>query len=288
MPRSRHDGKVVIVDADAVNRQLLTDVLAREGYEIGQYEAALRRGEQPEFAIINLDVLSGPLDNRLNIARRVRVSWPTTHVVLISTALPRPSIAKEFEHYIWMLAPGNFVDAVLARLDELGGERPRRPCFVIMPFSTGNGSDKDTWTALFETIIRPAVEKSGRYRCSRADPPAGDILGQLISDLLTAEVVIADLTAGKPNVLYELGLRHAEGGITVLISQDKLPFDLGADACISYSPTNDGLEKLRQSLESRIAELGQEIDKNRQDNYVPHVSTYVQTYRKKLRESGHA
>lgn len=109
----------------------------------------------------------------------------------------------------------------------------RKLCFVIMgfgkktDFESGRTLDLD---ATYEAIIKPAAERAG-LRCIRADEvmSSGIIDLEMYEMLLRADLVIADISTGNPNALYELGVRH---GLcphsTIIIKEDggRLYFDL--------------------------------------------------------------
>src|SRR6266481_3601010 len=92
-------------------------------------------------------------------------------------------------------------------------------CFVIMPFSdTHHGTPPNDrkisaaqWTYIYEEWIKRAVESypSSKWRCKRSPAQPGNFVKGIVQDLSTADLVIADLTGQRPNVYYELGIRHA-------------------------------------------------------------------------------
>jgi hypothetical protein len=92
---------------------------------------------------------------------------------------------------------------------------------------------------IYETCIRPAVDAEGGI-CVRADEEeevGGFILKPTFSRLLHSELVIADLTTANPNVLYEVGIRHAARSrhtILIIWNQETAPFDLGFSCPIKY------------------------------------------------------
>ncbi|HYG82830.1 MAG TPA: toll/interleukin-1 receptor domain-containing protein [Pyrinomonadaceae bacterium] len=97
-------------------------------------------------------------------------------------------------------------------------------CFVVMGF--GKKTDYETGRILdlektYRNIIKPAVTEAG-LKCVRADEIAhsGLIDVPTYELLLTAEVVIADLSTSDPHVLYELGLRHAFRPFTTIVISD--------------------------------------------------------------------
>ncbi len=90
---------------------------------------------------------------------------------------------------------------------------PRKVCFVIMGFGkktdyeSGRTLDLD---ATYETIIRPAAADQD-LRCIRADEimHSGVIDTEMYEMLLRADLVVADISTGNVNAVYELGVRHA-------------------------------------------------------------------------------
>jgi len=78
------------------------------------------------------------------------------------------------------------------------------------------------------------------------------IYDQIISEISSANVIIADLSKNNPNVFYELGYAHSLGKIVVPISSDELPFDIAGFPTIFYNK-ND-LSELKKNLKLRIKE----------------------------------
>ena len=82
-------------------------------------------------------------------------------------------------------------------------------CFVVMGF--GKKTDYKTGHTLdldqsYKNMIKPAVEEAG-LECVRADEivHAGVIDKPMYGQLLTADVVVADLSTANANAFYELG-----------------------------------------------------------------------------------
>jgi len=115
----------------------------------------------------------------------------------------------------------------------------RQRCFVIMPFSkTSEEHTEDYWTKHFDSYLKPLIEECPELEAQRSEPLRGDILRQIITDLVTCPVVVADLTDHNPNVYWELGVRQSFKHGTVTIAQygTKLPFDVGAQGTLFYHP----------------------------------------------------
>jgi hypothetical protein len=125
----------------------------------------------------------------------------------------------------------------------------QRRCFVVMGF--GTKTDYATGRKLdlnksYRLLIKPVVEAKG-LACIRADEirHSGSIDLPMYKELLTADVVIADLSTANVNAFYELGIRHAlRPHTTIVISEDKLvyPFDLNHIKITSYTHLGEGIE----------------------------------------------
>lgn len=134
-------------------------------------------------------------------------------------------------------------------------------CFVIGPIGD---SDADVGTRereayehaieLFERVIEPACSAYD-LAVSRADTIAKpwEIPDQVFRELREAFLVVADLTGGNPNVMYELGLRHTTGKLTIQIGErGKLPFDVSVIRTILFKRSEDGLVQARRKLTAAI------------------------------------
>ena len=131
-----------------------------------------------------------------------------------------------------------------------------KKCFVIMPFSSTKSTSAKNWTRIYEKIIVPAVEESGlEFECKRSKATRGNIIKEIVNDLNESELVIADMTDHKPNVCYELGIRHGLTVGTILLAQKREflnIFDLHNYASHVY---NWKTEPGRKNMIKKIREL---------------------------------
>ena len=90
--------------------------------------------------------------------------------------------------------------------------------FVIMPFSEKGGSrTPGFFNEVLKSLITPAGIAAG-FQVGTANRQGSDVIqSTIINELLDADLVIADLTDHNPNVLFELGLRMAEGKPIALV-----------------------------------------------------------------------
>jgi len=74
--------------------------------------------------------------------------------------------------------------------------------------------------------------------------------------VITARVIIADLTDHNPNVFYELGICHALGKDVVLITQDReVPSDVRHIRYLLYEYTPPGMIAFEKALERTLGAL---------------------------------
>ena len=117
----------------------------------------------------------------------------------------------------------------------------KQKCFVIMPISkTSEKHTKEYWTKHYETFIKPLIESEHPLIAERSSPLRGDIVRQIITDLVTVPIVVADLTDANPNVYWEVGVRQSFKHGTITIAEDgtALPFDLGGKGTLFYFPND--------------------------------------------------
>lgn len=124
----------------------------------------------------------------------------------------------------------------------------RKVCFVVMGF--GKKADPESGRVLnldatYNAIIKPAADSAG-LRCIRADEVmhSGIIDTQMYEMLLRAELVIADISTGNVNAVYELGVRHALRPYSTIVmkeEQGKLYFDLNHISTFHYKHLGDDI-----------------------------------------------
>jgi hypothetical protein len=142
-----------------------------------------------------------------------------------------------------------------------------------MPFSeTRHGTPPDErvitkrqWDHIFEHWIKKAVEsfRENPFICARSAAKPGNFIKGIVGDIASADLVIADLTGGRPNVYYELGIRHALRTGSIIITQhlSALPSDLASYFAFEYTYSEKDFEYESQyrafetALHKTIAQL---------------------------------
>lgn len=130
-------------------------------------------------------------------------------------------------------------------------------CFVIMPFD-------GLFKSQYEKVIKPAIETTG-LKAVRGDEVFSKphVMVDLWKSIRESRVVLAELTGKNPNVLYELGLAHAIGKPSIIITRNEndVPFDLKSLRYLFYDP-NDPFwgDNLKLSISDMIKKVLNEKD----------------------------
>ncbi|NTI64155.1 hypothetical protein G6L85_21810 [Agrobacterium rhizogenes] len=116
----------------------------------------------------------------------------------------------------------------------------KKRCFVVGPIGADDSDDRIHADWLLEAIIQPVFDAHfSDFVVERADKISnpGQITTQIITALLEAELVIADLTTLNANAFYEIGIRHTiqKPIIHMFLEGQSIPFDIAAFRSIKFS-----------------------------------------------------
>lgn len=128
-------------------------------------------------------------------------------------------------------------------------------------YSTGRTLDLDK---TYKNIIQPSVVEAG-YECIRGDEiqDSGLIDKSMYILLMSAELVIADISTYNPNAIYELGIRHAVKPYSTIIIKEKegkMPFDLNHTRIFEYIHLGDDIgvdeaHRCQQEMKNLISSI---------------------------------
>jgi outer membrane murein-binding lipoprotein Lpp len=110
------------------------------------------------------------------------------------------------------------------------GATPRaKTCFLASPIGAVGSDTRERSDRVMTYVIEEALTPLG-YKTVRADRinSAGRITTQIVSNIIEADLLIADLTDQNANVFYELAIRHAFDKPYVQLIEDGqvIPFDV--------------------------------------------------------------
>lgn len=124
--------------------------------------------------------------------------------------------------------------------------------FVIMKFK-----DKAMDSA-YEGVIKP-IAKKFKYNPLRIDEvqDSGRISDQILGEIASSAVILADLTGERPNCYYEAGFAHAIGKEIIFTIHKGYPihFDLAGHRFIEWETEDE----LRKQLQKRFRAIRQRV-----------------------------
>jgi hypothetical protein len=139
-----------------------------------------------------------------------------------------------------------------------------KTCFIIGPIGEREDEIRVHADKVLKYIIQPCemLKKLDYGDPIRADklPDPGRITPQIVEKLKTADLVIADLTFGNPNVYYELSLRHALGKRAIHICHEgtRPSFDIVDNRTIFFTFDIARVEAAREELERQITRTNEQ------------------------------
>ncbi|MFP8355293.1 hypothetical protein [Klebsiella aerogenes] len=123
----------------------------------------------------------------------------------------------------------------------------KRQVFVLTPFN-------EVFDDIYEDV--KSIVSSTGIPCTRGDEEikTGNILSHIVQLLLESKIIIANIDGRNANVFYELGIAHALGKKTILISSDlsQVPFDMKTQRILFYTHKSELKDKLLPYLVSSI------------------------------------
>lgn len=128
--------------------------------------------------------------------------------------------------------------------------------FVLMPFKKGLNKRYE--------IIKSVVEKAGMH-AERVDKQfflREGITNRIIKQIESADVLIADLSSGNLNVMYEVGWAHAKSQLCIPLTgkPKRIPFDLKDKRHVIFGNLKDLKTQLARELEALQAEADLSYD----------------------------
>lgn len=133
----------------------------------------------------------------------------------------------------------------------------KEKCFIITPIGDDTDPIRRHIEGIIEAAITPALGEKYEIVVAHRISEPGSITKQVISEIYSAKLVIANITNRNPNVMYELALRHAIGKPVITIAEKgtSLPADIITQRTIFYHNDAKGVLELRDDLKKAESEV---------------------------------
>ena len=142
-------------------------------------------------------------------------------------------------------------------------------CFVLMPIADVHGYEPGHFGRVYEHLLKPAIIAAG-YMPVRADDTVKTdyIVVGIIQKIVESAMVLCDFSARNPNVMYELGIRHAFNKPVVLIRDNKTDkiFDIQGlryaeyDESLRIDSVNKDIGKITSAISETAAITGKDMN----------------------------
>ncbi|UTW45878.1 hypothetical protein KFE80_02915 [bacterium SCSIO 12696] len=143
----------------------------------------------------------------------------------------------------------------------------KQVCGIVMPISATDGCGKDHWAEVLQ-IISDTVDSAGLEAnlVSEADD-VGSIHKRIVQNLYENPIVVCDVSAKNPNVMFELGMRLAFDKPTIIIKDDKTSysFDTSTIEHLEY-PRDLRFSTIVTFKETLTRKISSTLDKFRDDS----------------------
>ena len=142
-------------------------------------------------------------------------------------------------------------------------------CFIITPIGDDTDPIRRHIEGIIDAALRPALEDKYDLAVAHRISEPGSITKQIITEIYSAKLVVANLTNRNPNVMYELALRHSLGKPVIMIAEKgtPLPSDIVMERTIFYQNDARGVIELREN----IAAAEKEIDYDKTESPIYNV-----------------
>lgn len=130
-------------------------------------------------------------------------------------------------------------------------EADKKKCFVITPIGPQGSEIRRATDGLLDSVIRPALDGQDFLIVAAHEIDVlGSITLQVMEHIIYDDLVIANLTGLNPNVMYELGVRHAAAKPVIILAEQgtNLPFDVAEQRTLFFTNDFQGVQELSPKL----------------------------------------
>jgi len=151
---------------------------------------------------------------------------------------------------------GEVVSDAASVTKETVGKSKDKVSEVISPIGERGSEIRAQADKVLRHIVRAALDPDFVVHRADDDSNPGAITPQIISNILAADLIVADISGGNANVFYELAIAHGYDKPTVHIqsTEQRVPFDIKDMRVIPYDTQDlDTVEEAKKALRESAA-----------------------------------
>lgn len=156
-------------------------------------------------------------------------------------------------------------------------ENKKKTCGLVMPISEIDGLPEGHWKDVRGILEKVATEQGFETKLVSAETVSGVLTTHIVTNLFENDIVICDVSARNPNVMFELGLRLAFDKPTIIIKDDvtAFVFDIQSIGHLRY-PRTLRITEMEQFKLDLAQSLNDTYEKKQND---PDYSTFFSAYK---------
>ncbi|PHR88827.1 MAG: RNA helicase [Blastopirellula sp.] len=181
-------------------------------------------------------------------------------------------------------------DTIEDTIEEPAG-KSREMCGLIMPISEIDGCSKKHWLDV-KTILTEAIEDADLDSRLVSDSEySGIIHKEIVQNIYTDKLVVCDVSASNPNVMFELGMRLAFDKPTIVIKDDvtKFNFDTSPIKHLQYRRDLRYMDmvQFKSDLSDLIKGTIEESSKSGYSTYLKTMGDFIEPVKIETKELSH-
>lgn len=163
--------------------------------------------------------------------------------------------------------------------EKIISDEQKQVCGIVMPISEIDGLPKSHWDEVYN-IIAESIDSAGfKPNLVSNSEDIGVIQKRIVQNLYENPIVVCDVSAKNPNVMFELGLRLAFDKPTIIIKDDKTNYSFDTSPIehleyprdLRFSKIRDFGDKLAKKIDSTYRKS---IDDKEYSTFLKHFGTF--------------
>lgn len=162
---------------------------------------------------------------------------------------------------------------------KIGSEEQKQVCGIVMPISEIDGLPKSHWDEVYNIIAESIYSAGFKPNLVSNSEDIGVIQKRIVQNLYENPIVVCDVSAKNPNVMFELGLRLAFDKPTIIIKDDKTNYSFDTSPIehleyprdLRFSKIRDFGDKLANKINSTYKKS---VDDQEYSTFLKHFGTF--------------
>jgi hypothetical protein len=160
--------------------------------------------------------------------------------------------------------------------EEVNIEKEVNKCGIVMPISAIDGLSSEHWKEV-SAILNDAIKMAGfQPNLVSNGSDVGVIQKRIVQNLYKNPIVVCDVSAKNPNVMFELGLRLAFDKPTIIIKDDKTNYSFDTSPIEHLEYPRDlrftSIVKFKEDLSKKISATYKSAQEN------PNYTTFLKHF----------